>query len=178
MRKIVGLAISIIIFLTLGCNRTTDLTFFDFDKDGNNLISKQEFKDVFTANFYDDWNNDDDEYLDDEDFYLSVYEIWDIDEDRLLSEEEWLMGYDYYYGDYILTDYDAIDIDDDGFIEYEEYTGVLDDTDFYVQWDLDASEYLSEEELANGVFERWDVDNSGKLEMDEYNDFDMYYLDI
>lgn len=178
LKKILAITMSTIFLIVLGCKKKTELTFFDFDQDNNNEISKEEFTEVFTSNFYDDWNKNDDEYLDDEDFYLSVFEIWDADNDNLLSQEEWLLGYDYYYGDYIITDYDAIDVDGDGFIEYAEYTGILDDTDFYLNWDLDASEYLSDKELAQGVFEKWDINNNGTLELNEYSAFDNYYLDI
>lgn len=178
MKKYISVILSILFLLTIGCNRTTNLSFSDFDINANNSIEKEEFTKVFTENFYDDWNNDDDEYLDDEDFYLSVYEIWDTNNDMLLSKDEWILGYDYYYGDFILTGYDAIDLDGDGFVDYNEYTGVLNDTDFYIQWDVDASEYLSEKELASGVFNIWDVDNSNALEIDEFAEFDYYYLDI
>jgi hypothetical protein len=178
MKKILNIFLSLLVLLTIACNRTTNLTFSDFDTNSNNSIEKEEFMEVFTNNFYNDWNNDDNQYLDDEDFYLSVYDIWDTDNDMLLSKDEWFLGYDYYYGDFILTNYDAIDLDGDGLIDYNEYTGVLRDTEFYTQWDIDASEYLSEEELAAGVFNIWDIDNSNALELDEYTEFDLYYLDI
>lgn len=163
MKRIAILITSIIVLLSISCEREKDLTFSAFDKDNNGTIERAEFQEVFTANFYDDWNQNDDEYLDDEDCYLSVYEIWDIDNDNLLSEDEWYLGYDYNYGDYIITDYDAIDIDGDGFIEYSEYTGILDDSDLYLEWDIDASKYLTDKELANGVFNQWDLDKDNKL---------------
>ncbi len=167
-----------VLLVMISCDRTENLTFEDFDNDNSGVIEKNEFHKTFTKNFYDDWNQNDDPYLDDEDFYMTVYDVWDVDNDMALSYEEWLRGYDFYYGDFIVTDYESIDIDGDGLIEYEEYEGILDDTDFYVTWDVDASEYLSEEELASGVFHRWDIDNSGAIERDEYTDFDRNYLDI
>jgi Ca2+-binding EF-hand superfamily protein len=172
------LLLSIFSLAFFSCEREEELSFADFDNDNDNLIDREEFKETFTANYYDDWNNQDDDYLDDEDFYVSVYDMWDADEDEVLTEEEWIMGYDYYYGDYIVNDYEAVDVDGDGFIEYAEYNDVLGDSDFFATWDVDASEYLSEEELAEGVFTIWDVDNSGYLERDEYDEFDAYYLDI
>ena len=167
-----------VVMLTTSCNREENLTFQDFDTDSDGIISPQEFEAVFTANYYDDWNREDDEYLDDEDFYHGTYYMWDQDEDNTLSHEEWIMGYDHYYGNYIFDDYEGIDVDGDGFIEYEEYSNVLGDTDYYLNWDTDASEYLDEEELANGVFRIWDIDNSGLIEKDEFAKFDSYYLDI
>jgi Ca2+-binding EF-hand superfamily protein len=168
----------VFLFIAFSCDRTEELTFEDFDTDENNVITEEEFENVFTAHYYDDWNNVDDEYLDDEDFYLSVYDVWDADDDELLDEEEWTMGYDYYYGDYVISDYDAIDIDGDGFIEYTEYNDVLVDTDFFVDWDADADDFLNEDELAEGVFHIWDLNNDGMLDREEYIQFDSYYLDI
>ncbi len=177
-RFILSYVTSFLLIVFVGCDRTTNLAFEDFDKNDNDLISYSEFEEVFTSNYYDDWNQKEDEYLDDEDFYLSVYGIWDLDDDELLSEAEWIEGYDYYYGDYIIQGYDAIDIDGDGFIEYVEYKDVLDGTKFFVDWDVDASEYLSEDELAQGVFNIWDLDGDNMLDNDEFYQFDSYYLDI
>lgn len=154
------------------------LTFKDWDKDGNDLISRSEFVEVFTKNYVDDWNVIDDEYLDDEDFYHVTYAMWDVDNDNLLSKEEWQYGYDYYYGDYILDDYVAIDTDGDGFIEYQEYYDVLYPTQYYTVWDVDEDTYLSELELARLVFNNWDINDNNFLELDEYQKFDSYYLDI
>ena len=162
----------------LSCNREKELTFNDFDKNNNGIIDEQEFEEVFTANYYDDWNRKNNDYLDDEDFYLTSYEVWDVDDDERLTEEEWLFGYDYHYGDFIVEEYEVIDIDGDGFIEYVEYEDVLNDTPFYTQWDVDASEYLSDTELAEGIFEIMDKDNDQVLDEDEYLEFDAYFLDI
>lgn len=174
------LIIGTLIFLTglISCERETELTFEDFDKNNNDLINQEEFQDVFTSNFYDDWNITDDAYLDDEDFYTAVYRVWDVDDDELLSEEEWMLGYDHHYGDYIAENYEVLDVDNDGYLEYVEYQNALADSDFFLSWDVDENENIDEEELAKGVFERWDLDNSGYLERDEYTGFDTYYLDI
>jgi len=166
------------IFLMSASPESENLTFGDWDKDSNDLISRSEFVEVFTMNYVDDWNVIDDDHLDDEDFYRVTYSIWDVDNDEMLSEEEWQYGYDYYYGDYILDDYVAIDTDGDGFIEYQEYYDVLYPTEYYMVWDVDEDTYLSELELARLVFNNWDINDNNFLELDEYQNFDSYYLDI
>lgn len=169
--------LSAVVFL-FSCNRVENLSFEDFDKNNDKEISLEEFEDVFTANYYRDWDNDDDPYLDDEDFHTGVYDAFDADDDQMLTEEEWLYGFDYYYGNYIVTDFNDLDLDDDEHISYEEYYNSLGETNFYKDWDRDADDRISEEELATGVFTIWDVDNSGALEADEFEEFDSYYLDI
>ena len=160
------------------CQRAENLTFEDFDKDNDNVVDVGEFEETFTANFYNDWNVTDDQYLDDEDFMVSTYDVWDTDDDDLLTEDEWNMGYDYYYGDYVDYDFNAVDIDGDGFVEYTEYDDALIETNYFQDWDNDVDGYLTETELAYGVFNRWDLDNDGVLEPNEYRNFDSYYLDI
>lgn len=169
--------ISILLAIT-GCNRETNLGFSDLDLNNDNEINKLEFTEVFTDNFYQDWNKTDDEYLDDDEFHQVVYNVWDANDDRRLSEEEWTMGYDYYYGAHVIVDYDKIDLNKDNYLVMNEFENVLTGTNFFVEWDTDKNLQIDEKELAHGVFERWDIDNSGKLEPDEFAEFDSYYLDI
>lgn len=176
--KMILLSTGMFLILTSGKLLMDNLTFSDWDENGDGLITRSEFVDRFTANYVDDWNVVDDEHLDDEDFYRTTYGIWDEDDDELLSEQEWMFGYDYYYGDYILDDYVGIDADGDGFIEYTEYYDALSGTDYYSEWDVDEDMYLNEYELARMVFNNWDYDDSNFIEKDEYEEFDTFYLDI
>lgn len=155
-----------------------DLVFEDFDKNDNGLISRSEFVKAFTYHYVDDWNTTDNAYLDDEDFYQVAYSIWDTDLDGKLSDEEWTVGYENYFDDYLVVNYEDIDVDADGYIVYKEYYDVIGDTDFFGYWDFDMDERLSQAELARGVFNFWDADNSGFIDLGEYTSFDVYYLDI
>ena len=166
-----------IIALSFSCNRNEELTFGDFDKNGNDQIERKEFVDVFVKNYYDDWNNKNNEYLDDEDFYMSTYALWDENNDELLSKEEWSTGYDHYYGQYINDDFEKLDKNTDGYIDHNEFLNAVARTDIFVDWDIDASKYINEKELAVGVFENWDLDNSNSLERKEFEQFEKYYLD-
>ncbi|HBH25611.1 MAG TPA: hypothetical protein DDY13_19615 [Cytophagales bacterium] len=177
IRKKIGLLIAPIFFLSFTGNKY-NLTFNDFDKNNDNLINEKEFVEVFTNNFYADWDMVDDEYLDDEDFHIVSYAIWDSDDDNLINEDEWIYGYENYYGDYIDSEFVAVDTDADGFINYDEYYSIIHDTDFYTTWDANDNAILSENEFAEKVFHTWDDNNTGYMTKNEYEDFDMFYFDI
>lgn len=155
-----------------------NLSYSDFNDDGNEHIDMQEFKDSFTAYYIDDWDNTDNEGLDDEDFYLYTYDMIDTDDDDLLSSAEWDIGYDYYYGDYVDDDYTVYDLDEDGYISYDEYEDAVIDTDYYDVWDVDSDMYLSQNELAESVFNTWDTNDDMELNNEEFIDFDLYYGDV
>ncbi|MFO8130227.1 MAG: hypothetical protein R6T99_10050 [Bacteroidales bacterium] len=177
-RMIAKFLTAMIAITSISCDRSTNLSFEDWDLDNNGTIEQREFVDVFSEHYYDDWNTVNNEYLDDEDFYHTVYNVWDIDDDEAMVREEWIAGYDYFYGDYVVVNYEDIDVNNDEVLLYDEFYNVLRDTDFYHDWDLNKDAYLSDEELGLGLFHIWDVDNSGKIEYDEYVDFDLYYTDF
>lgn len=155
-----------------------NMSFSDFNDDGNQHIGMQEFKEAFTAYYIDDWDNTDNSGLDDEDFYTYTYDMIDTDDDDLLSSAEWDIGYDYYYGEYIEDDYEEYDVNDDGYVSYSEYEDSIIDTDLYVDWDVDRDTYLSQDELSESVFNTWDANNNSKLSNQEFIDFDLYYNDV
>lgn len=172
------LSVLFIVAVIFACNRSKNLTFEDWDKNNDSLISYEEFEEVFTANFYNDWNQDDDPYLDDEDLYISSFEVWDVDEDDVLSEDEWVVAFDHYFGDYVVSEYNDIDLDDDNAISYDEYYQIVEESGYYLDWNMDKDDYISEEELSEGIFSRWDVNNDLYLDKEEYLAFDDHYLDI
>jgi hypothetical protein len=154
------------------------MTFEDWDENGNGLISRSEFVEVFKIHFVDDWDVADDGYFDDEDIFKGSFRMWDEDDDKLISEDEWMQAYEYYYGDYVVDEYAVLDSDGDGYLEYTEFHDALVGTDFITVWDVSKDKMYNEYELARMIFNNWDHDDTNFIEKDEYEDFDNFYLDI
>lgn len=87
-------------------------------------------------------------------------------------------NYFFRYGDDISNEYVAMDIDDDGYLEYSEFYDVMDDLGYYKRWDMNNDGYLNQQELANFLFHKWDLDDNQCIEPDEYAEFDMHYPDF
>jgi len=154
-------------------------TFEDWDKDGDNLIERNEFTDVFAKEFFSVWNADDERGLIEEGFFKESYAGLDTDNDGFLTDEEWLVGFNYFYDDYVVEEeMGFVDMNDDGKISYDEYYDVIYDTEMFTDIDMDSDNYISEYELADYVFDNWDFNDSGALSRSEYNRFDWYYLDV
>jgi len=156
-------------------------TFTEWDSDNDNVIERYEFTAIFVNDYFNDWDiaKNNEEGLIEEDFFKRAYTGLDTDNDNYLSDEEWLIGYNYFFEDYVLfNDINFVDLNEDGNISYQEYYDVLYDTDFFTDIDVDNDEYISEYELANYAFERWDIDGSQTLSRSEFKRFDWYYLDL
>ena len=159
-------------------NAQEDLTFSDFDVDGNSLITRTEFINVFTDNFIDDWDNVDNEYLDDEDFFRIVYKIWDVDNDDVLSIDEWTNAYESFFGDYLVVEQDVLNIGNERPMVYQEFHKIIDDADIFEELDFDKDSRINRIELARAIFNHYDKNESNFLELNEYLEFDAYFMDI
>lgn len=153
--------------------------FDTWDKDGDNLIERYEFTETFVDRYYSAWEASDEAGLVEEGFFQKTYAGLDTDNDNMLSDEEWLVGYNYFYDDYLVyEDLGFVDMDGDGYIDYEEYYDVMYSTDYFTDIDMDADNYISEYELADYVFDNWDFDDSGTISPFEYKRFERYYIDV
>ncbi|WP_029035186.1 hypothetical protein [Salinimicrobium terrae] len=154
--------------------------FDNWDQDDDFLIEKEEFVDKFTDEYFSAWaEGADPQGVIEEGFFRESFAGLDTDKDGFLSDEEWLIGYNYFYDDYLVNEeVGFIDINDDGLIQYEEYYDVIYDTEYFTDIDLDNDNYISEHELAEYVFNNWDTNDNGVLSRYEWNSFKLYYLDV
>lgn len=169
----------IAIILSSSIMAQDNMDFATWDKDDDGLIEHYEFTQMFINNFFKSWDPTAKEGILEEDFFKHAYAGLDTDNDRYLSDEEWLIGYNYYYDDYVVHDEIAyIDENGDGRLEFTEYYDVLYDSNYFTDIDLDADNYISEYELADFVFGNWDINDSGTVSRSEFNNFKDYYLDV
>lgn len=167
--------LSLLLFLIVASPAIAQDTFSAWDNDNDGYIEMEEFTDTYISTFYDDWDLTAADELGIDDFYTTTFSIIDTDDDDFLDEEEWDFGYDYYYGDYLNDDFDLFDTDDDELVVYTEYNDSLYDSDFFYDWDTDNDGYISEYELAENVFQNWDINDNGLLNRSEYLAFDRQY---
>lgn len=154
--------------------------FSEWDKDGDNLIEKEEFTLKFQTEFFSAWAKESDERgIIEEGFFKQSYAGLDTDNDYLISDEEWLIGYNYFYDDYLVNEeIGMIDVNKNNKLEYEEYYDVIYNTNYFTDIDLDSDNYISEYELAEYAFNNWDTDDNGVISRYEFNAFKFYYLDV
>lgn len=153
--------------------------FDDWDKDEDLVIEKEEFVDKFTKEYYSTWSEGaEPQGILEEGFFRESFAGLDTDNDGFLSDEEWLVGYNYFYDEYLVEEVGFIDADNDGMIDFDEYYDVIYNTEYFTDVDLDSDNYISEHELAEYVFNNWDIDDNGVLSKYEWNSFKAYYLDV
>ncbi len=154
------------------------LTFQQWDANSNNLISRYEFHEMYTQNFYNDWDKDNNGIVNKEDFLSKIYVVWDIDNDNLISDTEWHEGFENNYADFVDIEYFAIDTDGDGMLNFKEYIAYVEDMPIFETWDMNKDEKLNEFELSRMIFNLWDIDDSNFISVGEYQAYNNYYMNI
>jgi Ca2+-binding EF-hand superfamily protein len=177
--KFINLLLGSIIVLS-GMSIQAQEIFSEWDEDGDNLLEKEEFTDKFRTEFYSAWaKKSDTRGIIEEGFFEQSYAGLDTDNDNLISDEEWLIGYNYFYDDYLVNEeIGFIDTNNNNKLEYQEYYDVIYNTNYFTDVDLDSDNYISEYELSEYVFNNWDFDNNGVISRYEFNSFKLYYLDV
>ena len=171
----------IIIVLFAGTFITQSQTkFTTWDTNKDYVLDMQEFTDQFTDEFFEFWSDEASaKGIIKEDFFKESYAGLDTDNDNMITDEEWLIGYNYYYDDYLVNEkFIELDVNNNNVLEYNEYYDVVYETEYFTDIDLDADNYISEDELAKFVFNNWDFNDNGLMSKYEFTKLRDYYLDI
>lgn len=167
--------------LMSGCSSTEKFSYNTWDKDNNDRINKEEFAEVFKTHYSVEWkegNNSETIDFDDAEFYRSSFAFWDSDDDNYIDPDEWDAVNDFYFNRYGFDDFVAIDDDKNSRISYEEYVDEIAEYGLFEGWDQDSDDKVTQEELAEGVFNSYDFDDTGYLEKGEFNTFASNYAEL
>lgn len=154
------------------CQPDTKYDRYDqWDANQNSGIDDQEFEQSFTTSpYYDQWNSDDNRAVSREEFTQGFFRMIDKDGDGTLSSSEWQQGKEAYFSD-ATVDTPTLN-DSDQTLQSAEFNELLEEVNYYDQWDENSNGSLEEPEVAQGVFAMWDTDGNGVIEANEYEVWD------
>ncbi|WP_144266273.1 hypothetical protein [Pontibacter ummariensis] len=126
-----------------------------------------------STDYYEGWDANDDNFLDENEYRRGFYDTWDVNDDEALDENEWTMAAkDWRLENQSWTDWDT---SGDGVLDENEYNAGFDTIVWYGEWDQDDDNQLSEREYTDGVFRLWDANNDEVLDDTEYRVYSVYY---
>ncbi len=146
-------------------------------KIADGLFDSNELFTSFNAtNLFEDWDLNDDNFLDENEFDGSYYQVWDTDNDGILEESEWKDD----VTNFGLTneDWDTWDANNDNQVDKNEFNTALEDNNYYSTWDADKNNQLTEREYTDGIFGLWDDNDDGQVEKEKYDNYYHTYFGV
>jgi hypothetical protein len=167
-----------ILFIFISFTSAQDAKFTEWDTDKNNTIERSEFETNFVKYYISDKKDRNEEnYLDKDQYYEFLYSVYDENDDALLNEEEWKFMHAHVFNDYLLNDdFTIYDLNEDKFLGYDEYNAVVENIEFFEDSDEDGNYYVSVSELANAVYDQWNMDGDRGLTKVEFDAFDRFFF--
>ncbi|MFD3001642.1 hypothetical protein ACFS7Z_14820, partial [Pontibacter toksunensis] len=122
---------------------------------GTGPWDSNEFNSTFASNnYYEDWDLNDDNLLDQNEYNAGLYDTWDVNNDNRLDENEWnTASNDWGLENETWSDWD---MNTDGFLNTSEFGTGFADSGWFGNWDTDRNSMLGEREYTDGVFGLWD----------------------
>lgn len=126
-------------------------------------------------NRFGEWDENDDTFLDENEYADGFFDTWDLNDDDMLDENEWNTGSsDFGLENETWADWDT---SGDGMLDENEYRTGFGDNEWRSNWDVDKDGMLTEREYSDGIFGLWDDNEDGTLDNNEYGAYNTYYND-
>lgn len=145
-----------------------------YDANDDNMWDESEFAQTGNNDIA-EWDADQDQNLNNDEFYNSTFTTVDRNRDNSITEDEWNEGRNSIYGDYADNDdFNLFDTDDDGMIENTEWNEGFADSEWFNSFDENDDELVDNNEWNSGLFDDWDANNDGFWDEDEYGSYEAY----
>lgn len=136
-----------------------------------NTWDEVDFYTTFTpTSYYEDWDVDGDNFLNEDEFTTSFFQLWDTDNDGMIERIELNTA----LADFGL-DGAAWKTNGEGYLEMAGFETGFADTGWFETWDTDSDNQISEREYTAGVYSLWDTNGDNVLDENEYMHYNTYY---
>ena len=162
-------ALGLVMILTAGSAAgAVRWEFSDWDQDGNLELTEREFVGGATElDMFGMWDADDDDLLDEDEFYGGLYDTWDLDADGMIGEDEFSQAADRWLADMDIAGFGDWDEDGDGLLNEEEFRAGIAETGLYDSLVAEGDDAIDEDAFYTGYYETLDVDADEALTEDE-----------
>lgn len=144
-----------------------------YDLNEDLTLDLQEFSNTY-ANHFRFGDSDGDGYLKREEFYNIQFLNADSNWNTEISLEEWNEGYLRMFGNWTDKDFSAYDEDKNGKLSGNEWIKVFQESEWFETYDTNSDNFITEQELNEGYFGDWDLNDDGKIDEDEFNNYRPY----
>lgn len=145
------------------------VAFAEWDGDGDAALDRGEFVSWWEEEGMPDaWDGDAADGISEEEFTSGLYDHWDRDDDDRITEREWEERVVVWFAD---TDYgiwSEWDLDGDSTLDLDEVREGLARESLYDTVDLDDDYVLSRQESTAWVFDTFDTNDDGQIDISEW----------
>ncbi|WP_029036734.1 EF-hand domain-containing protein [Salinimicrobium xinjiangense] len=145
--------------------------FGSYDANRDNQWDENEFSESYQAEFS-GYDADISGNLNNEEFSRANFKNADSNRDNNISREEWQEGYLNTYGEYASEDdFTRFDIDENDQLSETEWNQGFSRSNWFRTYDRDQNNSVSMEEWISANFKRWDRNNDGVLDRQEFQTY-------
>lgn len=142
--------------------------FTQYDTDRDDRWSENEFSESYQREFS-GYDRDTSGDLNNEEFTAATFRSIDRDRNNTISRQEWDEGYNNDFGDYAnQDDFDRFDTDRSGDLSDTEWNEGFRESNWFGTYDEDQNQTVSSQEWNRAAFSRWDSNNDGYLDRQEF----------
>ncbi|GAB3163584.1 EF-hand domain-containing protein [Telluribacter humicola] len=131
----------------------------------------ERFYNTFSSNsYFAEWDKNGDTFLDNNEYLQGDYRNRDANQDSRVDQNEWRTSAGIYGRDTVgWADWD---LDADNFLSDQEYGAGFTRSGWIEAWDSDGDKKISEREYSDGIFKQYDRNRDNSLDETEYGEFE------
>lgn len=139
------------------------------DEETDNFIDENDFFNEFdNTTFFDGNDLDDDENFSNAEFNEGFFDAFDMDDDGTIDENE-LTDSRANFRASTTQSFSDLDVNDDNALDMDEFETDFNSNNFFGTFDENADTEITEREFSDGVFDRFDDDDDGRLAQEEFD---------